>query len=57
MGSVDHDLCGRHKSEIFEEFKEFKNEIEKYGWHKQWKTIRLDRDGNCLCQEFDNSGS
>ncbi|KAM3014877.1 hypothetical protein FF2_027526 [Malus domestica] len=52
----DHSRFGyvylmKYKSESFERFKEFKNEVEKQTG-KQIKTLRSDRGGEYLCNEF-----
>ncbi|KAM1729772.1 hypothetical protein ACFX12_020114 [Malus domestica] len=52
----DHSRFGyvylmKYKSESFEKFKEFKNEVEKQTG-KQIKTLRLDRGGEYLSNEF-----
>ena len=41
----------RHKSESFDEFKEFKAEVENQ-LNKSIKALRLDRRGEYLCYEF-----
>ncbi|KAJ9566025.1 LOW QUALITY PROTEIN: hypothetical protein OSB04_001991 [Centaurea solstitialis] len=43
----------RHKSEAFERFKEFHNEVQNQ-LDRKIKFIRSDRDGEYLSQEFDN---
>jgi transposase InsO family protein len=43
----------KHKSESFEKFKEFKNEVQNQ-LDKSIKTIRSDRGGEYLSQEFDD---
>ena len=43
----------RHKSKSFEQFKEFKSEVQnRLG--KNMKAVRSDRVGDFLSQEFDN---
>ena len=41
----------RNKLESFEKFKAYQNEMEKQ-LHKSVKSLRLDRNGECLSQEF-----
>ena len=43
----------RHKSESFEKFKEFQNEVQNQ-LGKNIKALRSDRGGEYLSQEFDN---
>ena len=43
----------RHKSESFDEFKEFKTKVENQ-LNKSIKALRLDRRGEYLCYEFKN---
>jgi len=43
----------RHKSETFEKFKEFQNEVENQRG-KKIKTLRSDRGGEYLSHEFSN---
>ncbi len=45
------DMCMRHKSEIFERFKEFRYEVEKQT-EKLIKVLRSDRGGEYLSGEF-----
>ena len=48
----DYVYLMRHKSETFEKFKEFKNEVQNQ-LGKSIKTIRSDRGEEYLSQEFD----
>ena len=49
----DYVYLMRHKSETFEEFKEFKNEVQNQ-LGKSIKVIRSDRGGEYLSLEFDD---
>ena len=52
MTRYDYVYLMKHKSETFEKFKDFKNEVQN-PLGKSIKAIRSDRGGECLSQEFD----